>query len=72
MADDKQGNSGDDDSYVLEDSGESIEDIEHEMEVAAQEADSTLSRSAFRPSLSPTRLIGYAAGGGAKNLDKPA
>ena len=44
MADDKQGNGGDDDSYVLEDSGESIEDIEHEMEVAAQEADSTLSR----------------------------
>lgn len=32
-----------DDSYVLEDTGESIEDIEHEMEVAAQEADDTLS-----------------------------
>jgi molecular chaperone GrpE len=47
MADDKRsGNGGDDDSYVLEDSGESIEDIEHEMEVAAQEADSTLSRRA--------------------------
>ncbi len=28
----------DDDSYVLEDSGESIEDIEHEMEIAAQAA----------------------------------
>jgi len=28
----------DDDSYVLEDRGESIEDIEHEMELAAQEA----------------------------------
>jgi molecular chaperone GrpE len=28
----------DDDSYVLEDSGESIEDIEHAMELAAQEA----------------------------------
>ncbi len=28
----------DDDSYVLEDTGGSIEDIEHEMEVAAQEA----------------------------------
>jgi molecular chaperone GrpE len=34
----------DDDSYVLEDTGESVEQIEHEMEVAAQEADSTLSR----------------------------
>ena len=29
---------------MLEDTGGSIEDIEHEMEVAAQEADSTLSR----------------------------
>ena len=38
------GNGGDDDSYVLEDTGGSVEDIEHEMEVAAQEADSTLSR----------------------------
>jgi molecular chaperone GrpE len=28
----------DDDSYVLEDTGDSIEDIEHEMELAAQEA----------------------------------
>jgi len=48
MADDKRGgNSGDDDSYVLEDSGESIEDIEHEMEVAAQQAaDSTATRRA--------------------------
>src|SRR5438132_6242985 len=34
----------DDDSYVIEDTGESVEDLEHEMEVAAQEADSTLSR----------------------------
>ena len=34
----------DDDSYVIEDTGESIEDIEHEMEVAAQEADDTLNR----------------------------
>ena len=34
---------GDDDAYVLEDTGESIEDIEHEMEVAAQEADDTIS-----------------------------
>ena len=45
MADEKTGN--DDDSYVLEDSGESIEDIEHEMEVAAQQAaDSTATRRA--------------------------
>lgn len=42
MEDDKP--TADDESYVLEDTGESIEDIEHEMEVAAQEADSTLSR----------------------------
>ena len=28
----------DDDSYVLEDSGESVQDIEHEMEIAAREA----------------------------------
>jgi len=50
MADDKRsGNGGDDDSYVLEDSGDSIEDIEHEMEVAAQEADSTLSRRTKAP-----------------------
>ena len=54
MADDKQGgNSADDDSYVLEDSGESIEDIEHEMEVAAQEADSTLSRRTKAPGAGP-------------------
>lgn len=32
------GHEADDDSYVIEDTGESIEDIEHEMEVAAQEA----------------------------------
>ena len=37
---DEKGPNGraDDDSYVLEDSGESIEDIEHEMQLAAQEA----------------------------------
>jgi len=44
MDDQNRGGNGDDDSYVLEDTGGSIEDIEHEMEVAAQEADSTLSR----------------------------
>ena len=32
------GNAGDDDRYVLEDDGSSVEDIEHEMELAAQEA----------------------------------
>ncbi len=49
MEDDKRrgGNSGEDDSYVLEDTGESIADIEHEMEVAAQQAaDSTATRRA--------------------------
>ena len=34
MTDDKS----DDDSYVIEDTGESIEDIEHEMELTAQQA----------------------------------
>lgn len=38
-----------DDSYVLEDSGETIEDIEHEMEVAAQEADDTLTNQKTHP-----------------------
>lgn len=49
MDDEKRppGNGSEDDSYVLEDTGESIEDIEHEMEVAAQEAaDSTATRRA--------------------------
>lgn len=32
------GNGADDDRYVLEDTGESVEQIEHEMELAAQEA----------------------------------
>ncbi|HSP14522.1 MAG TPA: nucleotide exchange factor GrpE [Thermoanaerobaculia bacterium] len=32
-------NTNDDDSYVLEDTGETIDDIEHEMEVAAKEAE---------------------------------
>ena len=34
----------DDDAYVIEDTGDSIEDIENEMEAAAQEADETMSR----------------------------
>ncbi|HYS52550.1 MAG TPA: nucleotide exchange factor GrpE [Thermoanaerobaculia bacterium] len=49
MADEKRpsGNGGDDDSYVLEDTGESIEDLEHSMEIAAKEAaDSTATRRA--------------------------
>jgi molecular chaperone GrpE len=49
MEDDKPrgGNGGEDDSYVLEDTGESISEIEHEMEVAAQQAaDSTAVRRA--------------------------
>ena len=49
MDDEKRssGNGGDDDSYVLEDTGESVEDLEHEMEIAAQEAaDSTATRRA--------------------------
>ncbi|HEX9407789.1 MAG TPA: nucleotide exchange factor GrpE [Thermoanaerobaculia bacterium] len=51
MEDDKRSgrDSGEDDSYVLEDTGGSVEDLEHEMEVAAQEADSTLSRRVKRP-----------------------
>lgn len=44
MPDDK-----DDDSYVLEDSDETIADIEHEMEVAAQEADDTLTNQKTQP-----------------------
>jgi molecular chaperone GrpE len=39
------GNDPEDDSYVIEDTGETVEQIEHEMERAAQEADDTLSRT---------------------------
>ena len=42
-------NEQDDDSYVIEDSGETIADIEHEMEVAAQEADDTLTNQKQAP-----------------------
>ena len=35
---DNDKNSVDDDAYVIEDTGESVADIEHEMEIAAQEA----------------------------------
>lgn len=36
--DKNSGDGADDDAYVIEDTGESVEDIEHEMEIAAQEA----------------------------------
>ena len=50
MADRKPNDNGpDDDRYVIEDTGDSIQDIEHEMEVAAQEADDTLSRRKSNP-----------------------
>ena len=38
-----------DDSYVLEDTGDSMEDIEHEMQVEAQEADDTLAKQKTMP-----------------------
>lgn len=38
MNDKNNGNDVDDDRYVIEDAGDTVEDIEHEMEVAAQEA----------------------------------
>jgi molecular chaperone GrpE len=60
MDDDKPGrNTGDDDSYVLEDTGETIEDIEHEMKVTAQEAaDSTATRRAKEASSSQDAALG--------------
>ena len=50
-----KGNGGDDDAYVLDDTGDStVEDIEHEMEVTAQEAaDSTATRRAKAAEDSP-------------------
>jgi molecular chaperone GrpE len=39
---DKTRPTGDDDSYIIEDTGETIEDIEQEMEAAAEEAEETL------------------------------
>src|SRR5438128_5325499 len=68
MADEKRpsGNGGDDDSYVIEDTGESIEDLEHEMEIAAQEAaDSTENRRRPRtletplPAAAPAENVDY-------------
>jgi molecular chaperone GrpE len=41
MADQSGNGSGDDDRYVLEDDGATVEDIEHEMEMTAQEAADT-------------------------------
>ena len=43
-----------DDSYVIEDTGETIEDIESEMERAAREADDTLSRRPPSPTAAET------------------
>ncbi|MDP9361067.1 MAG: nucleotide exchange factor GrpE [Acidobacteriota bacterium] len=43
------GDEADDDRYVIEDTGESLEDIEHEMEVAAQEAASGAADPAAAP-----------------------
>lgn len=53
MTDKTRKGEGDDDAYVIEDTGESVEDIEHEMEVAAQEADDTLSRPRGAPGPPP-------------------
>ena len=44
MADEQKTPNADDDSYVIEDTGETVEQIEQEMELAAQEADDTMSR----------------------------
>ena len=55
MADRTPKDGNDDDRYVLEDTGESIQDIEHEMEVAAQEADDTISRHHKRPASEETQ-----------------
>lgn len=38
MTDKKSGNGSEDDAYVIEDTGESVEEIEQEMEIAAKEA----------------------------------
>ena len=39
------GNGADDDAYVIEDTGDTVEEIEQEMEAAAAEADDTLTKS---------------------------
>ena len=46
---DKKTPKDDDDSYVLEDTGETIEDLEKEMEETAQQADDTISRRGASP-----------------------
>lgn len=46
MEDNRKKTPADDDSYVIEDTGESVEEIEHEMELAAQEAVDSTPRSA--------------------------
>jgi molecular chaperone GrpE len=44
MADKRRPTDGDDDAYVIEDTGDTIADIEQEMKETAQEADDTISR----------------------------
>ncbi len=44
-----KGSEAEDDRYIIEDTGESVEDIEHEMEVAARQADDTLRRGGPAP-----------------------
>ena len=51
MADTK--NDADDDSYTIEDTGDTVADIEREMEEAAKEADDTLGRSSSQAALTP-------------------
>lgn len=47
-----------DDAYVLEDTGESVEDLEHEMEVAAAEATNTKRRNTIPPQAEPQEPAG--------------
>ena len=71
MADEKKRKSGDpdDEAYVIEDTGESIEDLEHEMEVTAQEADDTISR---RGGVAPLPALSGAEGSGAEGTSAAA
>ncbi len=48
MNDKNTPNDVDDDRYVIEDTGDTVEDIEHEMEVAAQEATTPAAADDFR------------------------
>jgi molecular chaperone GrpE len=60
---DPRGNGADDDSYVIEDTGDSIEEIEHEMELAAQEAAAASDEGAEPAAAAP-------AGAGEGDLNK--